>query len=61
MFEDQFLQMSTVLSSSNVYGLGEHVAPLKLDINWKLMSLFSRDRGTPEVRLAWELGYCLSS
>ena len=51
MFEDQFLQMSAVISSSNVYGLGEHVAPLKLDMNWQLMSLFSRDRGTPEVRV----------
>jgi lysosomal alpha-glucosidase len=48
VFEDQFLQMSAVLSSSNIYGLGEHVAPLKLDMDWQLMSLFARDRGTPQ-------------
>eukprot|EP00118_Oscarella_pearsei_P007834 m.39311 g.39311 ORF g.39311 m.39311 type:complete len:667 (+) comp32704_c0_seq8:17-2017(+) len=47
IFEDQFLQMSALLPSSNLYGLGEHVAPLKLDLNWQQLSLFSRDRGTP--------------
>lgn len=51
IFEDQFLQISSFLPSSNLYGLGEHVDPLKLDINWRIATLFSRDVATPEVRV----------
>lgn len=48
IFEDQFIQLSTLLPSLNLYGLGEHVEPLKLDVNWTLATLFSRDQGNPE-------------
>ena len=47
VFSDQFLQISSVLSSTNLYGLGEHVAPLLLNTQWQLLTLFSRDQGTP--------------
>ena len=49
VFEDQFLQLSSLLPSSTLYGLGEHVDPLLLNTNWKMATLFSRDEGTPEV------------
>ncbi|XP_036037737.1 maltase-glucoamylase, intestinal [Onychomys torridus] len=44
LFSDQFLQLSTLLPSANVYGLGEHVhQQYRHDMNWKTWSLFSRD------------------
>ena len=48
VFEDQFLQLSSLLPSPNVYGLGEHVEPLKLNVSWSMATLFSRDQGNPE-------------
>jgi len=47
-FSDQFLQISSLLPSENIYGLGEHVLGLKLDTKWTKLSLFSRDAATPE-------------
>ncbi|XP_020898902.1 lysosomal alpha-glucosidase [Exaiptasia diaphana] len=47
IFEDQFLQISSKLSSSNLYGLGEHVDPLKLNMTWRMDTLFARDVATP--------------
>ena len=49
VFEDQFIQISSLLPSPVLYGLGEHVNPLLLDVNWNRATLFSRDQGTPEV------------
>ena len=49
-FENQFLQMSSLLPSDVLYGLGEHSAPLLLDVKWQRASLFARDVATPEVR-----------
>lgn len=48
VFSDQFLQISSLLPSTNIYGLGEHVLGLKLDTKWTQLSLFSRDIATPE-------------
>lgn len=48
VFEDQFIQISSLLPSPVLYGLGEHVNPLLLDVNWNRATLFSRDQGTPE-------------
>lgn len=47
IFSDQYIQISTYLSSSNIYGFGEHTsATYKHDMNWKKWSLFSRDMPT---------------
>ncbi|XP_066934983.1 lysosomal alpha-glucosidase-like [Clytia hemisphaerica] len=48
IFADQYLQIASVLPSSNIYGLGEHVLGLKLNTSWSRLSLFSRDIATPE-------------
>ncbi|XP_023324355.1 sucrase-isomaltase, intestinal [Eurytemora carolleeae] len=43
-FSDQFLQISTILPSSNFYGLGEQEQPsFKHDMNWKTWGMFARD------------------
>uniref|UniRef100_A0A8B9T9B9 P-type domain-containing protein n=1 Tax=Anas platyrhynchos TaxID=8839 RepID=A0A8B9T9B9_ANAPL len=44
VYADQFLQLSTKLPSSNVYGVGEHVhKQFQHDVNWKTWPMFSRD------------------
>lgn len=43
-FADQFIQFSSYLPSSNIYGLGEHVAPLLLPTNWQEIEMFARDQ-----------------
>ncbi|XP_019853735.1 PREDICTED: lysosomal alpha-glucosidase-like [Amphimedon queenslandica] len=40
---DQFLQISSHLPSSYIYGLGEHATPWRLDMNYSKLTLFSRD------------------
>jgi len=48
IFSDQFLQISSLLSSKNLYGLGEHVLGLNLfDKPWQTLTMFSRDVATP--------------
>eukprot|EP00731_Ephydatia_muelleri_P000495 Em0001g495a len=42
IFEDQFLQISALLPTSNIYGLGEHTTRLKLPTNITL-TMFSHD------------------
>lgn len=50
LFSDQFLQLSTHLPSTNVYGLGEHVhQQYRHDMNWKTWPMFSRDTTPNEV------------
>ena len=51
VYEDQFIQISSLLPSPFLYGLGEHVNPLLLDVNWTRATLFARDQGNPEVLL----------
>lgn len=48
IFSDQFLQISTLLPSNNIYGLGEHRSTLKLDTNWQTLTFFSRDAAPVE-------------
>ncbi|XP_018419368.1 PREDICTED: lysosomal alpha-glucosidase-like [Nanorana parkeri] len=43
IFADQFIQMSTSLSSSYVYGLGEHLTSINLDLEWKKLTFWNRD------------------
>lgn len=52
VFENQFIQLSSLMPSNVLYGLGEHVAPLQLDVKWTRSTLFSRDPGgTPKVHV----------
>ena len=48
IFADQFLQISTLLPSHNIYGIGEHRTKLKLNINWQLFTLFNKDQPPTE-------------
>jgi alpha-glucosidase len=47
-YKDQYLQMTTALPTNyNIYGLGEHVKPLRLQVN-KAYTLWNlSDRDTP--------------
>ncbi|XP_046352454.2 lysosomal alpha-glucosidase-like [Haliotis rufescens] len=50
IFADQYLQIGTALTTSNVYGFGEHRSGFKLDTNWKKMVFWNRDQ-PPEPNL----------
>ncbi|KAM5135362.1 lysosomal alpha-glucosidase-like isoform 1-T2 [Mantella aurantiaca] len=43
IFADQFIQMSSSLPSSYLYGLGEHLTSINLDLNWKKLTFWNRD------------------
>lgn len=54
IFADQFLQITIILPSSNIYGLGEHRTPTYLhETSWKKWRFFARDEGpfSPDVNL----------
>ncbi|XP_017756803.1 PREDICTED: lysosomal alpha-glucosidase-like [Eufriesea mexicana] len=44
IFADQFLQISALLPTDNIYGIGEHQTKLKLNTNWQTFTLFNRDQ-----------------
>ncbi|XP_015921861.1 lysosomal alpha-glucosidase isoform X2 [Parasteatoda tepidariorum] len=47
IFSEHYIQISTMLASSNIYGFGEHTtSKYKRDVNWKKLSLFARDGAT---------------
>jgi len=47
VFEDQYLEISSILSSdSNLFGIGEHIRPLRLDP--MTYTLWNQDIGTPQ-------------
>ena len=48
IFADQFLQISTRLATSNVYGLGEHRTNLRLNTNWQSLTIFNKDQPPTE-------------
>lgn len=48
IFADQFLQISTLLPTSNIYGIGEHRSSLKLNTNWQSFTLFNKDEPPTE-------------
>ncbi|KAM8947191.1 lysosomal alpha-glucosidase [Pelodytes ibericus] len=43
LFADQFLQISTTLPSQYLYGLGEHLTALNLDLKWTRLTFWNRD------------------
>ncbi|XP_076238484.1 lysosomal alpha-glucosidase [Calliopsis andreniformis] len=48
IFADQFLQISALLPSHNIYGIGEHRANLKLGTNWQSFTTFNKDQPPTE-------------
>ncbi|XP_053577142.1 lysosomal alpha-glucosidase-like [Bombina bombina] len=43
LFADQFLQISTSLPSHYLYGLGEHLTSINLDLKWNRLTYWNRD------------------
>ncbi|EFN85996.1 Lysosomal alpha-glucosidase, partial [Harpegnathos saltator] len=48
IFADQFLQISSLLPTSNIYGIGDHRSSLKLDTKWQSFTLFNKDQPPAE-------------
>lgn len=48
ILSDNFLQLSTILSSNKVYGLGERRSRFLLDNNWKTYTMFNNDMAPVE-------------
>ncbi|XP_011052776.1 PREDICTED: lysosomal alpha-glucosidase-like isoform X2 [Acromyrmex echinatior] len=48
IFADQFLQISSLLPTSNIYGIGGHQSNLKLNTNWQIFTLFNLDQAPME-------------
>ncbi|XP_053562416.1 lysosomal alpha-glucosidase [Bombina bombina] len=44
LFADQFLQISTSLPSQYLYGLGEHLTSINLDLKWNRLTFWNRDQ-----------------
>lgn len=49
VFTDYFLQLSTLMPTDLVYGLGEQWTSLRRSVDWRRYYLFTRD-GWPRVR-----------
>jgi len=48
VFEDQFIQISTTIPQGvSIYGIGEHVEPIRQDLNYNTQTGFACDQGTP--------------
>ncbi|XP_050537143.1 lysosomal alpha-glucosidase-like [Daktulosphaira vitifoliae] len=43
IYSNQFIQISAVLPTKYIYGIGEHRSNLTLDMNWKTYTLFNHD------------------
>ncbi|XP_060837203.1 lysosomal alpha-glucosidase-like [Rhopalosiphum padi] len=43
IYSDQFIQLSALLPTKYIYGLGEHRSSLLLDMNWKTYTFFNHD------------------
>lgn len=42
-YSDQFIQLSALLPTKYIYGLGEQRSSLMLDMNWKTYTFFNHD------------------
>ena len=43
IYANQLLQISTLLPSGNIYGLGEHQDSMRHSMDWQRMALFAHD------------------
>jgi len=43
IYSDQFIQMSAILPTKYIYGLGEHRSSFILDSDWKTYTFFNHD------------------
>lgn len=43
IYSDQFIQLSALLPTKYIYGLGEHRTSLMIDMNWKTYTFFNHD------------------
>jgi len=43
VYANQFLQISTLLPSGNIYGFGEHQDSMRHSMNWQRLTLFAHD------------------
>lgn len=48
IFSDKFLQISFLLPSDNIYGLGEHQGSFLLKSDWQRYTLFNHDTAPGE-------------
>jgi maltase-glucoamylase len=56
ILEDQFLSVTTLLPSKNVYGMGENTHPsFRTQMDGTVWSLFARDQW-PEVDVSYKRG-----
>lgn len=63
IFQDQFIKISTALTSSLLYGLGEHRQPLVINIteNWERLTFYAHDfPPVQNVNLYGKYFYCLT-
>lgn len=63
VFSSQFLQLSAIIPSNYIYGLGEHATPWRLDMNHSILTLFARDVPPDpvyDVRTIYNAQYCIS-
>jgi len=54
VFADQFLQLSALLPSSYIYGLGEHRSSLPLSTHWQRFTMFNHDH-VPEENVSYRI------
>ena len=43
IYANQFLQISSLLPSGNIYGIGEHQDSMRHSMNWQRLTLFAHD------------------
>ena len=54
----QFLQLSTILPSSSIYGLGEWRQDLMLDLNWRHVTIWTVDHWPLVINNGFKASVC---